>query len=136
MKPAIAFLVSPLIASLLVPVVLGALGDSVAFMPNFIVIVPVVYFFTVVVALPIYFAMPQAHRKQLGSLLFAAFIAAFASYALINFPYSRIGSDLPVPKDVSIPGGWQLLLQQCALVGLAGAGGGLCFWLFMRERHV
>jgi len=135
MKPAIAFLVSPLIASLLVPVVLGVLGNNVAFMPNLIVIVPVVYFFTIVVALPIYLAMPQAHKKRLGSLLFAAFVAAFASYALMNLPYSHVGSDVPVPKDVFIPGGWQLLLQQCSLVGLAGAGGGFCFWLIMRGRH-
>jgi hypothetical protein len=137
MKLAIAFLISPLIVSLMVPVAMGLLeGNVVLFMPSLIVILPVVYFFTVVVAAPTYFAMPMQHKKRLSSLMFASFVVAFASYALLNLPYSRIVSDLPVPKDVFIPGGVQLLFKQCSLFGLAGAGGGLCFWLIMRERHV
>jgi hypothetical protein len=78
MKPAIAFLISPLIASLLVPVAMGMLEGNIVFMPNLIVIVPVVYFFTVVVAVPTYIAMPKQHKKRLSSLVLASFVVAFA----------------------------------------------------------
>ena len=134
MKPTIAFLISPLIVSLLVQLVMG--GGIVMLESNLIVMVPVIYFFTLVLAVPSYLALPRSHKKRLLSLLAASFVVAFVAFALMNMPYSRLYSDNPYPHDVFIPGGWLLLLRQCFLIGLAGAGGGLCFWLITRERHV
>ena len=132
MRTIAAFLVSPLVVALLAPVAVE--GSLVSYPPLLLVgTVPVVYFFTGLVALPVYLALPPKHKTRLSSLLIAAFISGCVSFAIVGL--ASKGSYAQVGSTVLVENGWYTLVgsyelvRQCVFMGLTALLAGALFWL-------
>ena len=132
MRTVVAFLVSPLVIAVLAPMAIE--GSLMRYPPSFLVgAIPVVYFFTAVVALPLYLALPPKHKARLSSLLVAAFVSGFGSFAILSL--ASKGTFAQVGTTVLVENGWYTLagalnlLQQCLFMGLAATLAGALFWL-------
>jgi hypothetical protein len=132
----VAFFIASVTVAALAPF---AIGVSLQPYPPVMLawVIPVVCVFSALVALPIYFALPLRYQPQLAPLLLAGFVAAFLSFALFHFifvhaSFEQVGDTVYVRDGTRTRAGWILLLQQTALMGVAGTVGGFVFWAARR----
>jgi hypothetical protein len=132
MKAALLYLAAPVVVALLAPF---AVERAFFWYPAIFLIgtIPVVLFFTLLVAAPMYFAVPKANRTDAKLMLGISFIAGALSFFLFSFAFrgtfSQVGSVVLVQDGQYTIAGWKSLLGQCAWMGAFSLPGGLLFWL-------
>lgn len=132
MRAALLYLAAPLLVALLAPF---AVAQEFAPYPSIFLIgtVPVVFFFTLLVALPMYFTLPKASRTKPLLMLGISFIAGAISYFLFSFAFrgtfSQVGEVVLVQDGNFTAAGWQSVLWQSLWMGALSLPGGLLFWL-------
>jgi hypothetical protein len=127
-----AFLISPLVVAFLAPLAIE--GTIMTYPPVLLVgTIPVVYFFTAAVALPLYFSLPGHHKARLSSLLAAAYLVGTVSFAVMSFAsrgsYAEVGGTVLVQNGWYTFAGFLNLAKQCLLMGVAASVAGFLFWL-------
>ena len=135
-KTAFAFLIAAVVVASLTPFAIGL--ELAPYPPQFVVwILPVVGIFTVLIALPIFTSLSRLRQTQLLPLVAAGFVAASASFTLLELmfvhsSFAQIGDTVLVKGGWRTLAGWRLFLQQTFLMGGAGAIGGCAFWATRR----
>jgi hypothetical protein len=101
--------------------------------------IPFVGFFTLITAVPLYFFLRSRNIAKPTNVIAAGFFSAFSSFALFSIPtrvsYGQLGSTILVRDGVRTLDGWIQLLQQSALMGVAGAIGAACFLLVVGTKR-
>ena len=135
MKAALLYLAAPLLVALLAPF---AVEREFAPYPFIFLIgtVLIVLFFTLLVAVPMYFTLPKTSRTNPVLMLGISILAGALSYFLFNFAFrgtfSQVGQVVLVQDGKFTAAGWQNLLSQSAWMGALSLPGGLLFWLGAR----
>lgn len=100
---------------------------------------PIVGFFTLITAVPAYLWLQSHDRVSPSYVLIAAFVSAFVSFALFSFATkgssAMVGTSVLIHDGSFTIAGWLSLLQQCTLMGAAGALAGVCFLLVARPQR-
>ena len=121
---------APIVVALLSPIAL------IPFPPQFyfaiaLVAIPIVLFFTAVIAFPLYHFIPKKLRTNSMVMSGFAFLAGAISYMLFQFliqpGYSRIGDVVYVADGAFTLAGWVRALTAAAIVGMISIPGGLLF---------
>jgi hypothetical protein len=132
MKAALLYLSAPLVVALLAPF---ALEREFAPYPSIFLFgtVPVVFCFTLLVAMPMYFTVPKARRTNAVFMLGIAFAAGALSFFLFSFAFrstfSQVGQVVLVQGGKFTAAGWQRVFAQSAWMGALSLPGGFLFWL-------
>ena len=132
MKAALLYLAAPLMVALLAPF---AMEREFAPYPSIFLIgtVPVVLFFTLLVAVPMHFTLPKRSRTNPALMLGISFLAGAMSFFLFSFAFrgtfSQIGQVVLVQDGRFTAAGWQRLLSQSVWMGALSLPGGFLFWL-------
>ncbi len=132
MKATLFYIASPLLVALLAPFAV----EQRAFLYPPIVLIgvfPVVAFFTLAIAVPMFFAIPKAKRSSLAVILGTAFLAGALSFCIFSFvsrgTFSQVGEVVYVKDGMFTRAGWLQLLSQSAWMGALSLPGGLLCWL-------
>lgn len=138
MKPAVAFVISPLAVAVLAPMAIE--GQIMLYPPVvFVVSLFVVYAFTLVFAVPVYLAIPRKYKHRLLPLALTAFFTAALSFILVSLPTrgssAQVGQVLLIQNGSLTLEGWKSLLQLSFFIGAAGLVSALVFWLFVRSGN-
>jgi hypothetical protein len=129
----LAFLVSPLVATIFVPwAIEGKIILHVDLLVIVIFVAPFVYFYTAITALPTYLLLRKLKLVSKISLAFAAFLCGVLSFLYFDVSLGVTNSSI---NDVALkvggeytPAGWVNLLRQCSIMGAGSAIAGLVFW--------
>jgi hypothetical protein len=132
MKATLLYIVAPLLVALLAPFAIEQ--RPFLYSPIILIgVVPVVAFFTLAIALPVYFAIPKASRSNLALILCTAFLAGLLSFCIFSFvsrgTFSQVGEVVYVKDGMFTLAGWLQLLSQSAWMGALSLPGGFLFWL-------
>jgi len=136
MKSFALYLLAPVIVALLAPL---AINLQAAPYPAIFLVgtIPVVFFFTLVVALPLYFSLPKRLRGQLIPLLCMAFVAGLLSFFVFSYAtkgvQAQVGPTVLVQNGNYTASGWYEVLLQSFAMGIFSLPGGLLFWLGARQ---
>ena len=127
MKAALLYLAAPVLVAMLAPF---AMEREIAPYPSIFLVgtIPVVFFFTLLVAMPLYFTLPKVKRTHAPSMLGIAFVAGALSFFLFSFAFRGTFSQV-VQNGRFTAVGWKILLLQCFWMGTLSLPGGLLFWL-------
>jgi hypothetical protein len=132
MKATLLYLAAPLLVALLAPF---AVEQRPFIYPPIVLIgvIPVVAFFTLAIAVPMYLAIPKAHRSRLAMMLGTAFFAGALSFCIFSFvtrsTFSQVGEVVYVKDGMFTLAGWLQLLSQSAWMGALSLPGGFLCWL-------
>jgi hypothetical protein len=131
MRTGFAFLVSAVAVAALVPILTGR--PLAEYSLDLFFTMPVVGFFTVIIAVPVYLLLPQRYQTHLMPLVAAGFAAAAISWALLEFFFIRPSDEIIRAADLPKHGwdalaSWWLPLEHTMLMGVAGAAGAGVFW--------
>jgi predicted neutral ceramidase superfamily lipid hydrolase len=135
MQAALLYLSAPVVVALLAPF---ALAQEIAPYPAIFLIgtIPVVFFFTLLIAVPMYLALPKTSRVNPMLMLGISFMAGALSFFLFSFAFrgsfSQVGQVVHVQDGSFTAAGWRSLLTQSVLMGALSLPGGLLFWLGAR----
>ena len=120
MKAALLYLSAPLLVALLAPF---AVAQEFALYPAIFLIgtVPVVLFFTLLVAVPMYFTLSKKNRTNPFLMLGISSLAGALSFFLLSFAFrgtfSQIGQVVLVQDGKFTLAGWQNVFYQSAWMG-------------------
>ena len=137
MRTFIAFLLAPILVAALVPM---AIEQSARPYPIGFLLwsLPAVYVFTLVVSVPLYALLPRSYKHKLWSVIAAASLSSVLSFAALNIPpkatHAQVGPTVQIRDGAYTAEGWINLCQQAAFIGLAGALGGICFFLIANRQ--
>jgi hypothetical protein len=137
MKAALLYLAAPLIVALLAPF---ALADTFDLYPLIFLIgtVPVVYFFSLIIAVPMFFTLKKSSRTNPILILGIAFGAGALSFFLFSIAFRGSFSsvnDVVLVQDSRLTlAGWKDIIERSARMGALSLPGGLLVWLGTKQE--
>jgi hypothetical protein len=137
MKALLLYLVAPFVVALLAPF---AMADAFELYPPIFLIgtVPVAYFFSLLVAVPMFLTLEKANRTDLLLILGISFLAGTLSFFVFNIvfhgSFSSVNDVVLIQNGQLSLAGWKDLLERSLRMGALSLPGGLCVWLGAKQE--
>ena len=132
MRAVLLFLSAPILVAVLAPF---AISREIAPYPPIVLIgtIPVVLFFSALIAAPLFFTVPKNLRVSFVHMAGVAFASGFLSLFLFSIAFKgafeQIGAVVLVQDGSLTAAGWRNLISQCLAMGALSLPAGIlvCF---------
>jgi hypothetical protein len=137
MKAVLLYLVAPFVVALLAPF---AMADAFELYPPIFLIgtIPVVYFFSLLVAVPMFFTLVKANRTDLTLILGISFLAGALSFFIFSIvfhgSFSSVNDVVLIQNSRLTLAGWKDVFERSLRMGALSLPGGIFVWLGAKQE--